>query len=92
MKRYARELSSAMSALDQERWTFELVRPEERRWISRVWNHHQSARLENAVARYALYPLSLRRHAANLFHVLDHGYGHLVRALDPIEPSSRATI
>ena len=82
MKRYAHELSSAMAALDQKRWRFELVQPEERRWISRLWNHGRSAQLESAIARYVLYPLALRRQAADLFHVLDHGYGHLVRALN----------
>jgi len=83
MKRYARELSAALSALDQSRWRFELVQPAQRRWISRLLKHRQAERLESAVARYGLYPLDVRGRAADLFHVLDHGYGHLVRALDP---------
>jgi glycosyltransferase involved in cell wall biosynthesis len=83
MNRYARELLSAVSRLDQERWRFELIQPEQSHWISRLWNHKRSTRLESAIARYALYPMALRRQAAALFHVLDHGYGHLVRALDP---------
>jgi glycosyltransferase involved in cell wall biosynthesis len=83
MKRYATELSSALCRLDQERWGFSLVQPEQPRWISRLWNHEQSVRLESAIARYALYPMSIRGQTADLFHVLDHGYGHLVKALDP---------
>jgi glycosyltransferase involved in cell wall biosynthesis len=83
MNRYANELSTAISALDQDRWSFEIVQPDQRRWISRAWNHRQCVRLENAVTRYAVYPLAICRQAADLFHVLDHGYGHLVRAIDP---------
>ena len=83
MTRYAHELSSALSALDQRGWAFELLQPEQRRWISRLWHHQRASRLESAIARYALYPLTLYRRTADAFHVLDHGYGHLVRALDP---------
>ena len=78
MKRYAHELSSAMSELDQQRWKFELVQPQARRWMSVL-----PARLESAISRYALYPLTLHRRSADVFHVLDHGYGHLVRSVEP---------
>lgn len=29
------------------------------------------------------YPRSLRRRTAGVFHILDHGYAHLIRSLDP---------
>jgi glycosyltransferase involved in cell wall biosynthesis len=83
MRRYARELSSALQALNPARWQFDLVQPEKNRWISALWNHTLAARVESAVDRYAVYPLAVRRLAANTFHVLDHAYGHLVSALDP---------
>lgn len=83
MARYAREITAALSELKQTRWQFRLVQPSYGQWLSRVWNHPQTARIDNAVARYVLYPLSLSPNAANLFHVLDHGYGQLIGRLDP---------
>ena len=83
MTRYANELSSAIAALDQVRWSIQLVQPEPRRSVSRFWAHQGALRLERAISRYISYPLAIRRKDADLFHILDHGYGHLVRALDP---------
>lgn len=34
-------------------------------------------------ARYVWYPRAVRRVRADLHHIVDHGYAHLVRALDP---------
>lgn len=84
MARYARDISAALAQLDQTQWQFDLVQPEAKRWISRVWRHAQATRLESAISRYVAYPAAMYGHrASELFHVLDHGYGHLVRALDP---------
>jgi glycosyltransferase involved in cell wall biosynthesis len=83
MARYAREILSALSGLEQTRWQFRLVQPSYGRWLSRLWGHPQTTRIDSAIARYVRYPLSLRASAADLFHILDHGYGQLVRQLDP---------
>jgi glycosyltransferase involved in cell wall biosynthesis len=81
MRRYARDLFLAIANRACQ-WQFELIQPTQRRWVSRVWQHSQAIRIESAVARYALYPARLLRKNGDLFHVLDHAYGHLVRALD----------
>jgi glycosyltransferase involved in cell wall biosynthesis len=83
MARYARELALALSELDQSRWQFDLTRPDYEAWLTRLWRHPRAARIDSAVARYVRYAFSLRANAADLFHILDHGYGHLVRRLDP---------
>ena len=83
MRRYFSELAAALASSDSGIWRFELIQPPQPRWISRAWRHSQATRIESAVSRYALYPAGLLRKNADLFHVLDHAYGHLVRALDP---------
>jgi len=82
MARYARELASALSQLTEPRWQAELIRPDYPRWVSRFWTHRQAGRVDDALARYVRYPRSLRSRSADIFHVLDHGYGQLVRRLD----------
>jgi glycosyltransferase involved in cell wall biosynthesis len=83
MRRYARELFVALANRDRRCWQFNLIQPSQQRWVSRIWRHTQAVRIESAVARYALYPAELLRRNGDLFHVLDHAYGHLVRVLDP---------
>ena len=82
MRRYARELFVALSNRDRRRWQFELIQPTQRRLVSRMWQHSQATRIDSALARYAFYPAGLLRKGGDLFHVLDHAYGHLVRSLD----------
>jgi glycosyltransferase involved in cell wall biosynthesis len=41
------------------------------------------SRLRRAWLRYVVYPRSLRRREARVFHILDHGYAHAIGALDP---------
>jgi glycosyltransferase involved in cell wall biosynthesis len=83
MSRHARELSRALAVICQKSWQFELVQPEQRRWLSMVWDRPQTTRLDSALMRYLAYPARVRRRSADLFHILDHGYAHLLRALDP---------
>jgi glycosyltransferase involved in cell wall biosynthesis len=35
------------------------------------------------LARYTVYPLQARSHQTGINHIVDHGYGHLLYALDP---------
>jgi glycosyltransferase involved in cell wall biosynthesis len=83
MRRFAQDLFLAMSAETGSHWEVELIQPEQRRWASRVWRDTQAIRMESAIARYVCYPARLLGRSGDLFHVLDHAYGHLVRVLDP---------
>ncbi len=40
-------------------------------------------RAANAVVRYLQYPIKVSRFKADVFHVLDHGFAHLLLALNP---------
>ena len=82
MDRYARELSAALAEqLGPDRVTLEhpalfhglsaLVDSPRTRWIDRAWS------------RYVTYPRLLRRRNAEVFHILDQAYAHLIRGLDP---------
>jgi glycosyltransferase involved in cell wall biosynthesis len=46
-------------------------------------DHSHARRIDSAWSRYVAYPRSLRGRAAGTFHILDHGYAQLIRALDP---------
>ena len=82
MTRYARELFTALSALaGNGRITLE--RPVQRRYLSGVMDGPLARRIDSAWSRYVAYPRSLRRRKAGVFHILDHGYAHLIRSLDP---------
>lgn len=83
MTRYAQELFSALSRVAKRSRVITLDQPVQRRYLSRVFDHHQTRRLETAWCRYVTYPGSLRQRRANVFHVLDQGYAHLIRSLDP---------
>ena len=82
MERYARELYAALSSLSGST-RISLEQPVERRWLSSRVNRAFTRRLDSAWSRYVAYPRSLRGRRAGVFHILDHGYAHLVRSLDP---------
>jgi glycosyltransferase involved in cell wall biosynthesis len=83
MTRYASELCSALSALSGSSRVITLDRPLQRPYLSRLFNHRQTRRLDAAWSRYVVYPRSLRRRTADVFHVMDQAEAHLVRSLDP---------
>ena len=43
----------------------------------------QQGNLRMRFARYIGYPLQARKHQGEINHILDHGYAHLLRVLDP---------
>lgn len=83
MSRYVRELYPALCALAGPDRTFALERPSHRRYVSRVIPGRHGRRIDRAWTRWVSYPRSLRGRRAGLFHILVHGYAHLIRAVDP---------
>lgn len=83
MKRYAEELYGALRAYSGSGPSVAMERPPDRRYISRIVDGPRSRRLDRAWCRWVAYPRSLKGRAARVFHVLDHGYAHLIRSIDP---------
>ena len=83
MDRYTRELFAALTKLPESPWVITLEHPIQRRYVSRLFDHHQAWRIDSAWCRYITYPRSVRHRRAGVFHVLDHGYAQLMRSLDP---------
>jgi glycosyltransferase involved in cell wall biosynthesis len=82
MSRYARELVSAFSRLDDMTRPARLERPAQVRTLSSLVDHPLARRVDSAWSRYITYPRSLRHRNAAAFHILDHGYAQLIRHLD----------
>lgn len=59
-----------------------MERPLHARYVSRIFDGHQTRRIDRAWCRWVTYPRSLRRRKAGVFHILDQGYAHLIRSLD----------
>jgi len=73
MHRYGRELHDALLQLPNQHRTIVLDAP----------HAAGRSRLGRAWLRYVTYPQAVRRREARAFHILDHGYAHAIRALDP---------
>jgi glycosyltransferase involved in cell wall biosynthesis len=82
MERYARELFSALQSLAREEFSFELVAPPNGRPRAAA-STPALRRLASAWRRYVSYPRAVRALDASVYHVLDHGYAHLLGSLDP---------
>jgi glycosyltransferase involved in cell wall biosynthesis len=74
MARYAQELHGALRQLSGSGRSITLDTPLPVRHASR---------LRRAWRRYVAYPRSVRHRDARLFHILDQGYAHVIRGLDP---------
>ncbi|MBI4887711.1 MAG: glycosyltransferase family 4 protein [Acidobacteria bacterium] len=83
MTRYAGELYAALQALPTWRRSLALEQPRAARYLSRAGGDPSLGRFDRAWQRYITYPRALRSRRAAVFHILDHGYAHLVRSLDP---------
>ncbi len=85
MDRYAGELSGALAALSGsgQLLTIQMAPAVVGAYARRFSGHAQAGRLDRAWFRYLGYPASARRQRARAFHILDHGYAHLVQVLDP---------
>ena len=79
MKLYAEKLGEA---LERRGVPVERVRP--RDVLPERWRRFSLLdKLDSYAGRFALYPRIARRLEADVFHVVDHGQGYLLRHLDP---------
>lgn len=83
MQRYALELYDALRDLGTIGIPVALERPVPPRHFSHLFDSRHTRRLDRAWCRWVTYPRKLKRRTAGLFHILDQGYAHLIRALDP---------
>lgn len=83
MALYADRIARALGS----RCAFEDIRPWSPRETGRRWRRGASKAL-GYVARYALYPVSVVGRRADVFHVVDHAYAHLLRCI----PSNRGVV
>jgi glycosyltransferase involved in cell wall biosynthesis len=80
MRRYARELYAALVELPNQSRTIVLDSPSSGNGSTCV---APSSRVARAWRRYVTYPRSLRHRQVLVFHLVDHGYAHAIRTLDP---------
>jgi len=82
MERYPRQLLPAIRSIAAGRFRIDEYRPRYVRppIVSRGW--------ADRFARYCAYPAQARKEHADFFHVVDHGYAHLLSVLD----SSRTVV
>jgi len=84
MGRYARELHAALRAQAAGRSTFRLHQAP----TGRAARPGTGGRLARAWFRYVSYPRSVRGATADVFHILDQAYAHLIRSL----PADRTVV
>lgn len=83
MLRYAGDLSAELMRIADGSQHIVVEHPILSRFASGLFDHHQTRRLDSAWSRYVEYPRMVRRRRADIFHVLDQGYAHLIGVLDP---------
>jgi len=83
MKRYAEELHAALRASTSDGLAIAMERPPDRRYLSRLADANGARRIDRAWCRWVTYPGVLKQRSAAVFHILDQGYAHLIRSLDP---------
>jgi len=80
MEVYADNLLEQLPRIAEHALTIQQYRP----YLSRlVQILPQQVNLRMRFARYIGYPLQARKHQGEINHILDHGYAHLLRVLDP---------
>ena len=80
MEIYAAHLLKNLRELDQHEFTFTEYRPVVGR-LARLLP--DTANLRMRAARYIDYPAQARKRNGTVNHILDHGYAHLLKVLDP---------
>ena len=83
MMRYARELVTALKAVDAFTRRMQMEHPAQTQSLSGILDHGLTRRFDSAWSRYMTYPRSLRGRTSAVFHILDHGYAQLIRHIDP---------
>lgn len=85
MEVYADQLADALARQAPPGWSVDQYRPRIPRAVSALpVGERQRLRL----ARYVNYPCQARRQTADIYHVIEHGYGHLCRVL----PAARTVV
>ena len=80
MEVYADNLKANLRRLDQNWIEFDEFRPRISRLADRL---PELANFRMRVSRYVDFPIQTRQTCGMLNHILDHGYAHLLRVLDP---------
>ncbi len=80
MERYADQLAFSLEATDRENYVVKQYRP---RLGSLTRKLPQVANLRMRYGRYVDYPRQSKKVSADIFHIVDHGYAHLLKVLDP---------
>lgn len=80
MEVYADHLAANLQSLDQDRFQITEYQPALGDWTPRL---PEQANLRMRFARYADYPGQAAKLKSDIFHIVDHGYAHLMRKLDP---------
>src|SRR3972149_11028354 len=83
MEVYADELASALRARESDRLAVDEYPSDEVRLARRAPSLPLAGKIDNYLSRFVAYPLSARSRRAHVYHIIDHGYGHLAYALDP---------
>jgi glycosyltransferase involved in cell wall biosynthesis len=78
MERYGHSLRESLQEASDRNWTIESFRPG-RSGIAE--QELTPGHVRDIYERYVSYPLAARRLDADLVHIVDHGYGHLLLAL-----------
>lgn len=79
MEIYADHLYSQLATQMPAGLTIEQYQPKIGNWVARL---PETCNTKMRVARYWSYPRQAKKLKAGLFHILDHGYAHLLPALD----------
>lgn len=72
---YAESLSKALQEYDSDAFEIHDFTPKMPAFLQNKWGMR--------FARYILYPLQIPRKTTTLYHIIDHGYGHLIFLLNP---------
>jgi len=80
MEIYGDKLLATLEATNQSQFSFTTFQPRLPRWNRVV---PETANLKMRAARYIAYPRQAKRLSADIYHIIDHGYAHLLSSLDP---------
>lgn len=80
MDEYSDRLSENMSALSRK-YTINQFRPQ----LPGIFGSEKPGIWKMRWARYVSYPYQIQRRNADLFHIVDHGYAHLLRHLGDVK-------
>lgn len=80
MDLYAENLGKALNSNFSDSIQLNCFRPFLPKWCDLLPEKYN---LKMRLARYALYPWQVRNCSSQINHIIDHGYAHLMMALDP---------